>query len=281
MAKPLTENDLAQLENGLAHLDSRVGPGYHVLTASDMERLLAQARRAIELEARVAELEKPKRRFPIMGGPSIPWEMIAPYESQAQSNHQQSLERLAERGGLDPSEALAVLESRRWHMMDPKFALASLAEAVRRWEARPLLARISELETQLAERAIPTHWTSNGEAGDGQTVCDGCETPVDDDSPHAISDCRKVWEAANGQGWHAAAVAEQQLAEREGLGLLARMRAAGWCVAVHNDYRLHGESFTFWGFTRDGRFVKGEGRTDEEALRAALEAVDAEKGSAP
>lgn len=50
------------------------------------------------------------RRFPIMGGPSIPWSMIEPHERQAKSFHDQSLERLAQRGGLAPSEALAVLD---------------------------------------------------------------------------------------------------------------------------------------------------------------------------
>lgn len=44
------------------------------------------------------------------------------------------------------------------------------------------------------------------------------------------------------------------------------IRALGWVVAVHNDYRLNGEAHTFWLFTKDGRAVKGEGRTDAEAL---------------
>jgi predicted nucleic acid-binding Zn-ribbon protein len=44
------------------------------------------------------------------------------------------------------------------------------------------------------------------------------------------------------------------------------LRALGWAVAVHNDYRLNGEPHTFWLMTRDGRAVKGEGRTDAEAL---------------
>jgi hypothetical protein len=48
--------------------------------------------------------------------------------------------------------------------------------------------------------------------------------------------------------------------------LLAAIRADGWAVAVHNDYRLNGEAHTFWGFTKGDRWVKGEGRTDAEAL---------------
>lgn len=40
----------------------------------------------------------------------LPWEMVKPHERQAQRNHGQTLARLSERGGLSPSEALAVLE---------------------------------------------------------------------------------------------------------------------------------------------------------------------------
>jgi hypothetical protein len=46
------------------------------------------------------------------------------------------------------------------------------------------------------------------------------------------------------------------------------LRALGWTVAVHNDYRKDGEPFTFWLLTKDGRALKGEGRTDAEALDA-------------
>lgn len=52
------------------------------------------------------------------------------------------------------------------------------------------------------------------------------------------------------------------------------IRAFGWSVAVHNDYRQLGEPFTFWLVTHpDGRWLKGEGQTDSAALdqiRAAI-----------
>jgi len=51
--------------------------------------------------------------FPIMGFSSIPWEMLAPHARQAMANHDQTLERLAERGGLDPYEAICILEDRK------------------------------------------------------------------------------------------------------------------------------------------------------------------------
>jgi hypothetical protein len=60
---------------------------------------------------------------------------------------------------------------------------------------------------------------------------------------------------------------------REGATLDA-LRAAGWMVAVHNDYRLHGEPHTFWLLTHpDGRWIKGEGRTDAEAITQAALSV--------
>lgn len=48
------------------------------------------------------------------------------------------------------------------------------------------------------------------------------------------------------------------------------LRTAGWLVAVHNDYVQAGERFTFWLLTHaaSGRFVKGEGHSDAEALCA-------------
>ena len=45
------------------------------------------------------------------------------------------------------------------------------------------------------------------------------------------------------------------------------IRALGWTVAVHNDYSQKGEFYTFWLFTKGGRAVKGEGRSDAEALQ--------------
>ena len=45
------------------------------------------------------------------------------------------------------------------------------------------------------------------------------------------------------------------------------LRQAGWRVAVHNDYRLDGKDMTFWLMTHpDGRYLKGEGACDLEAL---------------
>lgn len=52
------------------------------------------------------------------------------------------------------------------------------------------------------------------------------------------------------------------------------IRAKGWMVAVHNDYYLSGVLHTFWLFTnREGRYVKGEGISDEVALDKVREEI--------
>lgn len=61
--------------------------------------------------------------FPILGTRfTIPWKVIVPHEKQAISNHGQAIKRLAERGGLDWVEALAVMEDRKWVRMDSEGA---------------------------------------------------------------------------------------------------------------------------------------------------------------
>lgn len=46
-----------------------------------------------------------RRRFPILDGPSVPWEYMEPHEAMAKKNHGQTLEQLAKRGGLGCAEA--------------------------------------------------------------------------------------------------------------------------------------------------------------------------------
>jgi hypothetical protein len=53
------------------------------------------------------------------------------------------------------------------------------------------------------------------------------------------------------------------------------IRALGWTVACHNDYRQLGEIFTFWLFTRGSSCVKGEGKTDADALSSVRKALGA------
>lgn len=56
----------------------------------------------------------------------VPWAMLEPHEKQAGINHGQSLQRLAERGGLSVCEMVAVLEDRGWRKMSVKEAMHRL-----------------------------------------------------------------------------------------------------------------------------------------------------------
>ena len=57
------------------------------------------------------------RMFPILNDPviqEVPWDFIEPHEAQALRNHNQSLEQLAQRGGLSCAELFYVLQGERW-----------------------------------------------------------------------------------------------------------------------------------------------------------------------
>ncbi len=88
--------------------------------------------------------------MPIMGATlmsEIPWEMIAPHERQARANHGQSLERLAERGGLAACEALDIIEGRRWGSAKPCIENErNLINKVRAWRAAQRQAEEGGLE---------------------------------------------------------------------------------------------------------------------------------------
>jgi len=45
---------------------------------------------------------------------SVPWSFVEDHEEQAQTNHYQTLERLAERGGLSPTELYYVAHDQVW-----------------------------------------------------------------------------------------------------------------------------------------------------------------------
>ena len=87
-----------------------------------------------------------ERRFPVLyshrarealaAAPmTVPWSLLTGREERAQLNHGQSLERLAERGGLDPSEMLAIIENRKWTLMPLGDAVERLKALVRAHEA--------------------------------------------------------------------------------------------------------------------------------------------------
>jgi hypothetical protein len=53
--------------------------------------------------------------------------MSALSNEQAVKNHSQTLHRLAERGGVSPEEAVALMEEQRWESMNQTEALKRLA----------------------------------------------------------------------------------------------------------------------------------------------------------
>lgn len=93
----------------------------------------------------------PRKLFPILGsgGQKIDFGLVAEHGKQAKANHYQSVERLAERGGLSWSELYAVLHDQRWQKMDENDAII----ACRKLETRYLSALASpEAEARLRER---------------------------------------------------------------------------------------------------------------------------------
>ncbi len=94
-----------------------------------------------------------ERRFKILSGSphgdewkrlgcpkSIPWDVIAPHEKQAMSNHgQQTLDTLDRRGGLWVTELLAVLSDRGY-----REAVAGLTSAEVWEQLEPLLTPTPE-----------------------------------------------------------------------------------------------------------------------------------------
>ena len=88
-----------------------------------------------------------ERRFPVLlthrprsevlGCPTtVPWALLAPHEERAHRNHDQTLERLAERGGLDPSEIVALVEERKWMSLELPEAIDRLKALVLAHENR-------------------------------------------------------------------------------------------------------------------------------------------------
>lgn len=83
--------------------------------------------------------------FPVMGrklgDPKlyVPWELVEPARAQAMHNHDQTLERLAERGGLDPVELYGALHRKNWtdlHYLDYDACLGWVKEQLKQYQGR-------------------------------------------------------------------------------------------------------------------------------------------------
>jgi hypothetical protein len=74
-------------------------------------------------------LRSTERKADSVGCPSsVPWSLLAPHEERAWRNHGQTLQRLAERGGLGPDEMCAIIEGRRWRQMEFTESVSRLLE---------------------------------------------------------------------------------------------------------------------------------------------------------
>ena len=67
-----------------------------------------------------------RKQFPVLGsrGAKIDLQLVEDHGKQAYSNHYQTVERLAERGGLSWCELHAVLNNRPWQKLDENTAIA-------------------------------------------------------------------------------------------------------------------------------------------------------------
>jgi Lar family restriction alleviation protein len=98
-------------------------------------------REASEARARLegAKAMQARRKYPVLGTQGqakVDWQFVEDHAKQAYENHRQTVERLAERGGLSWSELCAVVQDRKWSKMETADAI----EQVRAAEARYLAA---------------------------------------------------------------------------------------------------------------------------------------------
>jgi hypothetical protein len=99
-----------------------------------------------------------------------------------------------------------------------------------------------------------THLVAREGSTDAPMICNECillSLQMIFDSLNMSNQCRKA--------------AEEKLRD-EAMANAKDIRAAGWAVAVHNDYVQDSLRQTFWLFTNGERAVKGEGVSDAEAL---------------
>ena len=106
------------------------------------------------------------RMFPGRGGREvgpgqIPWKLILRHEPQALRNHSQTIERLAERGGLGWGEAHAVLKGYRMRTpyMNQAVARAEVEAMVAEWESNDDRNHIAYLEAEVRELLAGVGWS--------------------------------------------------------------------------------------------------------------------------
>ncbi len=178
-------NGPAELRRLAGEYDLTCAACWDKTKTADMWRLAAawgaeRAQAAADLAA-LKRLTDASRRFPLLDGPSVPWSRIAPHERQAQANHGQTIQRLAERGGLSCAEFWFVMNDKKWddaQMSNADKSGRALAEMIiasndkmrlERDEARAALAQARAL---LKKIGIFRY--------DGMDCCVMCDTPIID-----------------------------------------------------------------------------------------------------
>ena len=101
--------------------------------ASWQDAATAERVRRVKAEQALAA----ERWMPVLGHPlAIRAELLD--ARQAMTNHGQTLERRAERGGLSLDEAAAIVEQRRWCRLTADEAMDALKRAAERHRRRPV-----------------------------------------------------------------------------------------------------------------------------------------------
>lgn len=92
----------------------------------------------IPAHASTPEDDVERKQFPILNsqGAKVDYQLVADHGKRARENHYQTVERLAERGGLSWAELYAVVHDRKFEKIDTNEAII----AVRALEARYLAA---------------------------------------------------------------------------------------------------------------------------------------------
>ncbi|MEO3387364.1 hypothetical protein [Mesorhizobium sp. CAU 1741] len=168
---------IAQIDTLLAI--NKAGQVSHLVPGLAVD-LLTRSRDALAALSDGEAVEPVARKtFPILnsGGARIDYQLVADHGKQARANHFQSVDRLAERGGLSWCELYAVLHNAKWRKMDTNEAMLSCRALETRYLAAlasppdqsdaALRERVAELERALAvavDRIMET------EPGDSRAV---------------------------------------------------------------------------------------------------------------
>lgn len=130
---------------------------FHTTASGIMENYIQYAiDEIIRLRERL-DLISDEKTFPVlrstMTDGRVPFAMVLEHEGQCLKNHSQTVNRLAERGGLGWAELLAVLEDRPWSNVpfkEAKHIVSLLADAWREPENAILRRECVRLRAELA-----------------------------------------------------------------------------------------------------------------------------------